>query len=68
MPTTRQEFIDRHFHLLCGLLLDAAVTQRTGAELSLWLRTAQRKVADLLGQCHSDLYPVAAPTRKGGAA
>lgn len=61
MNRTRQEFIDLHYHQFCGLVLDAVTHQRSGGELSLWLKMIQNKIVDRLGKAYDDL----AKPRKG---
>jgi hypothetical protein len=57
MRLNRQQFVERYFHTLLGLLLDGALSRRCGGELSLWLRACQREVADLLSRAYADLNP-----------
>ncbi len=57
---TRQQFIEAHFHELSGIILDAALAGRSGAELSIWLRNTQKKLSEKLGKVFDDLQPKAA--------
>ena len=54
---SRQEFVNRHFHRLCGVMLDAALSRRSGSELSLSLRVWQREITDFLGRAYDELAP-----------
>lgn len=53
---TREQFIERWKHQLLGLILDAAISHRTGSELSLFLEhTAAAKLYGMLGRMHQEL-------------
>ncbi len=46
---TRDEFLIRFRHELEGWLLDAAMTQRSGSDLSMFLRMMRQKIESKLG-------------------
>lgn len=52
---TRDEFLERHRHELAGLVLDAAVGERRGADLAIFLRNAMKRTDALLGAVWADL-------------
>lgn len=54
---TREQFIDRHYHELYGLIADAFAVNRQGADLSRAMQLAAEKVRARLGQMHDQLVP-----------
>lgn len=54
---TRDEFIAQHLDEWAGQLLDAAVSQRSGAELSLWTRQAYQRLRARLGAMYDQMCP-----------
>ncbi len=64
---SKAEFIAAHYHELFGVIADAAVEGRRGAELSLWLRQQQVKLQDRLGRAYDSLIPPAPPPAKPAA-
>lgn len=60
---TREQFVQDYRHEIEGWLLDAALTKRNGAELSLWLRAMRAKIEAKLAAVYADLQPV--PNRNG---
>lgn len=54
---SKDDFLDRHRHEIIGLILDAATSGRTGADLSLWLRRVGGRVDDKLAQIWQELRP-----------
>jgi hypothetical protein len=66
---TREQFIDRHFHEFCGIVLDGATAGRSGAELSLWLRTMQVRLRERLGRAWEEMaHEPAKPEPKSAVA
>ena len=57
MQHTRAEFIARWQHELAGLMIDAATSGRSGADLGLWVRTVMRTIDSKLGQMYDGLAP-----------
>lgn len=55
---TREQLIQKHRHEIGGMVLDAAMKARAGAELSLFLRGVYAKIDAILGQAHHDAQPV----------
>ncbi len=54
---TRQEFVSAWRHEVEGWLLDAAMTNRTGAELSVFLRAMRQKIEAKLAAVYDALVP-----------
>jgi DNA repair protein RadC len=52
---TRAEFRDTFKHELLGMLLDAAITRKSGAELSLDVVNTQHKLSVLLDRMYDSL-------------
>jgi hypothetical protein len=61
---TREAFIELHRHELAGYVADAALFQRQGGELALWLRTKMRQIDQRLGEMFDQLR-AADPAPKG---
>ncbi len=57
MTMTRQEFIEKFRHEIGGLVLDAATSGKTGADMSMTLRHAMRKIDAMLGKAYDDVAP-----------
>lgn len=54
---SKKEFIAEYLDEFWGMVADAAVMQRQGAELSLSLRSKLQKVEKLLGEAYDSLQP-----------
>lgn len=54
---SKQEFVEKHFHLMMGLVVDAMVTQSRGAELSLRLKGMEAKIVKTLSDAYEELRP-----------
>lgn len=54
---TEQEWVELYRHEIEGLMLDAAMTPRTGAELSVWLRAKRARITALMNKMHHDAQP-----------
>lgn len=65
---TRKEFIEKHKHKLAGFVVDAAVQQRSGGELALWLRGKMMEIDRDIGLMFDDLQPPQPPTQANGYA
>lgn len=50
----KDAFVEKYHHLIAGMILDAATAQRSGTDLSLWLRLVMSKVDSMLNQAHHD--------------
>lgn len=61
---TRNEFVEKHRHELCGLIVDAAVHCRRDIELSLWLRTAMVEIDKRLAAIFDDAAKVASENKQ----
>jgi hypothetical protein len=57
MPPTKQEFVETHYHLMMGLVVDAMVTQSRGAELSLRLKGMGERIERALAAAYDELRP-----------
>lgn len=62
---TRQEFIEKFRHQWDGIVLDACITHRTGAELSMWLRQMRGRIELGLGEMHDALVTPPEPKPNG---
>jgi hypothetical protein len=51
----RQAFIDRHKHELVGIIMDGAMTHRTGGELGQWIRQKMILVDKRIGEMFDEL-------------
>ena len=51
----RDEFVDRFKHEVFGLILDAVVVQRTGPELSIFLKGVSARTEGKLGEIYDFL-------------
>lgn len=40
----RETFIETHYHELLGIVLDAAIGDRKGSELSLWIKAISHQI------------------------
>lgn len=69
---TQKEFTERFRHEVEGWLLDAAMSGRSGAELSIWLRHMRARIETKLGQMWQDMQSKApgsgAPAGNGSGA
>lgn len=66
---TREQFIADHRDRIMGMVLDAYLSTRAGAELSLALRGASAKTDGLLGEMFDQLQKqFTPPTRPGNPA
>lgn len=54
---TREEFIGQYRHEIDGWLLDAAMVNRTGSDLSIWLRMMRGKIETKLASMYDALIP-----------
>ncbi len=62
---TREQFVQEYRHEIEGWMLDAAMTKRSGAELSIFLRSIRARIEAKLAAMHADLQP--SPQRNGVA-
>lgn len=61
----RLGFIDAHKHLLAGIVTDAFANQKAGAEGSMFLRLAMKRIDAEIGKMFDELLPPPAqPGRK----
>jgi hypothetical protein len=54
---TREQFIQEFRHEIEGWLLDAAMSGKHGAELSVWLRQMRQKIETKLGVMYDASQP-----------
>lgn len=54
---TRTQFIDKYRHELAGLVCDAAMGDRHGAALAVFLRLSLKRTDTLLGQMFDSTQP-----------
>lgn len=68
---TKEEFSEKHKHEMYGWVLDVATAHKSGAELSLLLRSIQVKIRARLDEMYADLTkpepPRTADAAKNGA-
>ncbi len=55
---TLEQFIEKHRHEVMGLIADAALAGRSGADLALWLRNTMKKVDSRLAAIYQELQPL----------
>ena len=58
---TRDEFIEKFRHEIGGMVLDAATSGRTGAELSVSCRYIMRRIDAVLAAAFDSLHPPVKP-------
>lgn len=61
---SRDEWIKKHQHELCGLIFEALVNRPEGSQLSLFMKMIFVKVNDRMGQMYEDLKPLLQTPRK----
>lgn len=54
---SKDDFVDKYRHELAGLVVDAATSKRTGADLAMSLRFLMDKIDGKLGSMYADLVP-----------
>lgn len=59
----KDAFIEKYQHMIDGWILDACISQRTGADLSLWLKRHRANVTLQLGLIYDELKPESLPTK-----
>jgi hypothetical protein len=52
---TREEFLGRYRHELAGIVLDAAMANRHGAELAVFCRSMMQRIDAKLGEMYVEL-------------
>lgn len=57
---TKSEFVSEWRHELDGWILDAAMSSRSGSDLSIWLRSMRAKIEVKLGNIYDSLTEPAA--------
>jgi hypothetical protein len=58
----REQFVEDWRHEIDGWILDAAMQNRSGAELSMFLRVMRTKIGVKLGSMYDDLSKPKGPT------
>ncbi len=54
---TRSEFVEKHRHEWEGWVLDAAMSDRSGTALSLWIKRLQSRIVRDLEAAYDELCP-----------
>lgn len=63
-PPSVQQLVEEFRHELCGIVADAYVNERRGAELSIAQRNAFRRVDEIIGRIHARMTQPPDPKRK----
>lgn len=60
---TRDQFVAEQKHALIGLVVDAMLTRRSGAELSLFLQSVTARAEEILGRVYDAAQPKPLPVK-----
>ncbi len=60
---TRDQFIAREKHQILGLVIDAMVVRRNGADLSIFMETVTGRVEEVLGRVYDQVNPKPLPVK-----
>lgn len=63
-PATKDEFLEKHFHEVFGIVCDAATNRKSGGELSLWMTAMKVRIHDKLRAAWDDARASAEPEKQ----